>query len=237
MRRAAALLALFAGAIAGAQETTLHTATPAEIFPASEMATLAKTLPADREVKFRVRAPAGSPATGALVFISPGDSGELPTGWAAALDASHLQWIAADGFGNSRPTAERMLVAVMALRLAARIQPTDAKRHYVAGMSGGGRVASQVITHFPQLFTGAIYIVGADFAMPEDPAKRELLATRRMVFITGSRDFNHREMKSVHARYQKARVANLLLIDQPGFGHELATPRQFTAAIDFLEAR
>jgi poly(3-hydroxybutyrate) depolymerase len=231
------LLAWLASNIAGAQETTLHTATLADLFPASEVASLSKTLPADREVKFRARAPSGAPATGVIVFISPGDSGELPAGWAAVLDAKHLQWIAADGFGNSRPTAERMLVAVMALKLAARIQLMDANRHYIAGMSGGGRVASQVITHFPQLFAGAIFIVGADYSMPGDPAMRELLATRRMVFITGSRDFNHREMKSTHTRYQKARVANLLMIDQPGHGHELATPEQLTAAIEFLEAR
>jgi predicted esterase len=229
------LLAWLASSIAGAQETTLHAATLADLFPASEVASLSKTLPADREVKFRARAPSGAPATGVIVFISPGDSGDLPAGWAAVLDARHLQWIAADAFGNSRPTAERMLVAVMAARLAAGLQKTS--RRYVAGMSGGGRVASQVITHFPQLFAGAIFIVGADYSMPGDPAMRELLATRRMVFITGSRDFNHREMKSTHTRYQKARVANLLMIDQPGHGHELATPEQLTAAIEFLEAR
>jgi len=232
----ALLLAWIASSIAGAQETTTHGATLADLFPAGEVAALSRTLPADREVKFRVRAPAGAPATGVIVFISPGDSGELPAGWAAVLDAKHLQWIAADGFGNARPTAERMLVAVMAARLAVQIGPTDKQRRYVAGMSGGGRVASQVITHFPQLFAGAIFIVGADYSMPEDPALPGILATRRMVFITGSRDFNHREMKSVHSRYRKW-GAKLLMIDQPGFGHEMATAEQLTTAIEFLDLR
>jgi len=68
-------------------------------------------------------------------------------------------------------------------------------------VSGGGRIASQSVTHFPQLFTGAIFMVGADYFMPEDASQRTLLASRRLVFVTGSRDFNHREMRRVHDRY------------------------------------
>src|SRR5262249_14685450 len=115
-----------------------------------------------------------------------------------------------------------------------REQPSDKQRRYVAGMSGGGRVASRVISNFPQLFTGAIFIVGANYSMPADPELLGVFAPRPMVFITGSRDFNHREMKAVHERYRKW-GARLLLIDQPGFGHELATPGQLTTAIDFLD--
>ena len=236
MRRGAALLALCLAGMACAQEspTVAHTATVAELFPASEVAGLAKTLPADQEVRFRARAASGDSPSGVLVFISPHDSGELPKGWDAVLDAQDLQWIAADGFGNDRPTAERMLVAVMALKLAVRLQPSDKQRRYVAGMSGGGRVASRTIANFPQLFSGAIFMVGADYSMPVDAELLGVFTPRPMVFITGSRDFNHREMKSVHARYRKW-GARLLLIDQPGFGHQLATPEQLSTAIDFLD--
>lgn len=226
---------LCACGIAGAQETKLRTATLTDLFPAAEVASLARTLPADRQVKFRVREPTGAPATGVIVFVSPTDYGKLPDGWGAVLDDEHLMWVAAEGFGNRRLTAERMLVAIMGLRLAARLQPTDASRHYVAGLSGGGRVASQVIAHFPRLFAGAIFIVGADYSMPEDRTLREILASRRLVFITGFWDSNRREMKSVHSRFHEAGVTRLLLIDQPDIRHEYPTGFIFARALEFLD--
>jgi hypothetical protein len=221
--------------------TVERSASVATLFSSDEVGALAKTLPADQVIHFRVRIPAGGESSGAesagvLVYISPTDSGELPASWAAVLDEKQLLWIAADGSGNSRPTAERMLVAVMALKLAQR-ENVNPLRLYVSGMSGGGRVASQCISHFPRFFSGAIFIVGADFYLPEDPGARALLAGHRLVFLTGSRDFNRREIRGVHDRYRDSGVTRSLLIDAPGFGHELARPAQLRAAIDFLDAR
>jgi hypothetical protein len=219
-----------------ASPTTERVTTLAELFSGSEAAALSRTLPADRGVRFRVRLPAGESGAGILVYVSPSDSGELPEQWKSVLEEKRLTWIAADGYGNSRPTAERMLVAVMALKLARQLHATDEKRQYVAGVSGGGRVASRTITNFPQLFTGALFIVGADYFMPEDAGQRTLLASRRMVFVTGSRDFNHREMREVRNRYQQSGIAGILWIDDPGFGHELASTAQLLRAVGFLDA-
>jgi predicted esterase len=225
-----------AGACAQQPLTTGRSATLDSLLPADEARALAKTLAADREVHFRVRRPAAVERPGVFIFISPNDSGELPAAWADVLDQAKLSWIAADGFGNSRPTAERMLVAVMALKLA-RQEPLDAQRLYVSGLSGGGRVASHCITHFPHLFTGALFMAGADFYLPGEGRARELLATRRMVFLTGNRDFNRREMQRTYARYREASVPELLLMDEPGLGHERARPEQLRAALQFLDAR
>jgi hypothetical protein len=207
------------------------------LFDADEAAALSRTLPADREVTFRVRLPSEAASPGVFVFISPVDTGELPESWAAVLDRNQLLWVAADGFGNSRPTAERMLVAVMALKLAQRLRPINGQRRYVSGMSGGGRVASQCITHFPQHFDGGLFMVGADFFMPREPQVARLLETRRLVFLTGSLDFNRREIRGVYRDYGKAGVSGLLLIDEDGFGHAFATAAQLSTALDFLDAR
>ena len=237
MRLAAAIAAgaLCSAATAADQPLTLsRTATLAQLFSANEAASLEKTLPADRPLQFRLREP-GDGARGVLVYISPTDSGELAPGWAPVLDRERLLYIAADGFGNSRPVAERILAALGALRMARTLGSLDEKRRYIAGMSGGGRVASQVITHFPRYFSGALCIVGADYFMPEDEASRSQVGSRRMVFLTGNRDFNQREMQLVARRYRQAGVASVLLIDRPGFGHELPPPDEFARAIDFLD--
>jgi pimeloyl-ACP methyl ester carboxylesterase len=221
----------------GAPALTIErSATLAQLYSAAETAALAETLPADRVLRYRVRDPEAG-ARGVLVYVSPTDSGELAADWAAVLDRKKLLYIAADGFGNSRPTAERVLVAMAALRMARQLGAVDGQRLYVAGMSGGGRVASQIITHFPQSFSGAFCIVGADYFMPRDESLRSLVAARRLVFLTGSRDFNQRELRLVFKRYRQAGVANVLLIDQPDFGHAIASAQQLGNALDFLDAR
>ena len=222
--------------LAGAPHTAVRKSTLSALFPGDEVALLAKTLPADREVTFRVREPSGRASADVFIFISASDSGEIPDAWVPVVDGKRMLWIAADGYGNSRPTAERLLVAIMAGKLAERLRPTDAPRIWIAGFSGGGRVASRCVVEFSRYFDGALFIGGADFVKPPGPSAT-LMKSRRMVFITGSDDFNRREMKAVAGRYGKAGVTELLLMDEPGFGHELATPAQLERAIDFLDAR
>ena len=228
---------LSTGVLAQESQTTLHSATLLDLFPFEEAAKLSSTLPVKRHVFFHVRAPAGRDASGVLVYVSPGNSGELPEQWRPVLDEKRLTWIAADDFGNSRPTAERVLAAVMALRLARKLHATDENRLYIAGMSGGGRVASVAIAQFPQLFNGAIFMVGANFDAPKEARLRELFTTRRLVFVTGSRDFNRRELRAVRDRYQEHGITRILWIDEPGFGHEPANGPQLVQAIDFLDGR
>jgi hypothetical protein len=227
---------LSASACAQQSPTLERTASLGALLSSDEARALAKTLPADQEIHFRVRRPVAAGTPGVLVFISPSDSGELPAEWVDVLDQADLEWIAADGFGNSRPTAQRMLVAVLALEVA-RQAPLDARRQYVSGLSGGGRVASECITHFPRLFTGALFMVGADFYLPTAAAARGLLATRPLVFLTGNRDFNRREMRQVYGRYGDAGLERLLMLDVAGFGHERARPEQLRAALRFLDGR
>jgi predicted esterase len=222
--------------LAGESPTAEHRSTLANLFPESDLAVLAKTLPADREVSFRVREPRGRASADVFIFISANDSGEMPDAWVTVMDERRLMWIAADGYGNSRPTAERVVAAIMAEKLAERLRPTDAPRIWIAGFSGGGRVASHCVISFARYFDGAVFMGGADFVKPPKPPA-SILESRRLVFLTGSDDFNRREMKSVAGRYGKAGVTQLLLIDQPGFGHELASPEQLSRAIEFLQAR
>jgi predicted esterase len=231
-----ALLACGVRGVAAADSPTVaRSATLAQLFPADEVPALSKTLSATREVRFRTRMADSDPPRGLLVYVSPDDSGELPDDWVTVLDQRRIAWIAADGFGNARPTAERMLAAMMAVRLARQSMPLDPKRIYVAGKSGGGRVASHCISEFPQLFAGAMFIVGADYSMPADPQLRQLLAQRPLVFLTGNLDFNQLEMERVRDRYQRAGLTRLLFMDEPGFGHQQAPATQLERALEFLD--
>jgi predicted esterase len=237
LRLCFAIAALALSVVAGAQDTVERTTTIAALFPAEELLGLAKTVAVDRALSFRVRIPQNAALSGVLVFVKPTNSGELPPDWAPVLDRRNLIWIAANDFGNEQPRAQRVLVAMAAVKLIESTTTIDTRRVYIAGMSGGGRIASQIITRFPRRFTGALYIVGAD---PWTSAEQPLLpriAANRYVFLTGSRDFNRGEMKRLFAKYQAAGVTQSLLMDLPGFAHEYPNADQLAQAIDFLDAR
>ena len=233
-------ISLLALSIAGhAREITTveRTTTLAALFPPDEANALAATLDPAKPLRYRVRLPQNTAPSGVLVFVKPIDSGELPETWAPELDRQNLIWIAADDYGNEHPRAQRILAAMAGLKLIEGTQTIDAQRVYVGGMSGGGRIASQIITRFPRRFSGALYIVGADFWTPAEEPLRPRIAANRYVFVTGSRDFNHRDMRRVYEKYQAAGAAKLLFMDLQGFGHEYPTAEQFGNAIDFLDLR
>jgi len=234
--RLIAALALGATAQARESPTVEHRATIASLFSAADAATLAATLPPDRVIKFRVRIPPGGQRSGVLVFVRARRSGELPDGWEVALDRANLAWISADDFGNDKLSAQRVLVALMGLKLAAQIAPLDTQRQYIGGMSGGGRIASLVMARFPKLFAGALYVAGADFHPPDEPLQA-LVVARRYVFITGDRDFNRHEMKQVYDQYRSNGVTAALLIELPDFGHEYPQAQHLDQALAFLDAR
>lgn len=236
MRLAVLAFAFTTPAFPANPQTVTRSVTLSQLFAPSDAQALSRTLPPDRVLQYRVREPGETPQ-GALVYLSPTDSGEPPADWAGVLDHKRLLYIAPDGFGNSRPTAERVLVALGAQKLARQLGVKDDRRLYIAGMSGGGRVASQVLTHFPQFYAGAFCIVGADYFMPQDEALRNLVASRRLVLLTGGRDFNQREIRLVSRRFEQGGFASRLkLIDLPHFAHQLPDAGLLTQALDFLDA-
>jgi len=148
------------------------------------------------------------------------------------LDHRGLAYIAAEGFGNDKPGNQRALVALLALTHLSRTQKIDGARRYIGGMSGGGKMASQVLSLFPAYFDGALCIVGAD-PIPRDAP----LAGKRVVFMTGNRDFNHYDVLAVHRRLVESGTAQSVLMDLDGFGHQYPDAAQLDAALERLDPR
>lgn len=228
------VLCLFASAGAAQPAVIERSATLAELMPADQVHALQAVLPRDQRVAWTVRVPS-TPPRSVLVFVSPNAMADPPPGWDAVLDRYAMLWIAARDFGNQLPSNQRVLAALMGLGLTQRDYLPKHARRYIGGMSGGGRVASIAITQFPQLFDGALYIVGADDFGKAEPARLTAIAANRYVFLTGARDFNRREMRAVHRRYGKAGVQQTLLLDLPDFGHEYPGAEDFERALRFLD--
>lgn len=222
--------------------STEHAST-SSLYSSTEASSLLHILPIEQEIQWQVYAPVLSGSSSiqqksVLIYISPSSSGAPPKDWLPALDKHNVIFIGADGFGNKVPVRQRALVAVMGIKmLKTKFDIGVNFKTYVAGFSGGGRVASFVIEAFPRTFEGAAYFSGVNFWKTRDKKQISEIIEKPFVFVTGRRDFNRRDTVKVFKKYKRAGAKNTLLMDIPGYRHQLPDQKQFEAVIAFLTLR
>src|SRR6185295_14001030 len=98
--------------------------------------------------------------TGLLVYMDPMPNGRPPQPLFKALDQFGLICISPAAAGNDRFATERLQLALDAVSTARRRWNIDPTRIYIPGISGGGKMSSESLICFPDIFTGAVSIVG-----------------------------------------------------------------------------
>lgn len=175
---------------------------------------------------------------GLVVWVSPTPEGGVPNdATEKVLEERRLLWVGADESGNQRQTSQRIAVALDAAHNMRRYYELDPERIYVAGYSGGGRVATALALLFPQTFRGGLFIYGVDFyrrvPIPDRPGsdwvpwfppppKSELERLRsntRLVLVTGERDFNRLQVETFAERYRDEGFEHVTFIEIPGASH------------------
>jgi Esterase PHB depolymerase len=210
---------------------------------------------AERELKsetFGLRVPKGySPRepAGVLVWIDPGQRGGPPAFTHQALDELGLIGVGADHAGNGRNIADRFQLAFDAIATVSTRYHVDPRRVYVSGLSGGGRASSMLVGCFPDVFAGAVPIVGlswcqnvptgvgkfwpAGFAKP-DASRWGLWKQRPIAPITGPKDFNYREIAHAVELMDRAGM-RVKLFDVPEMGHQAPSERVFSEALRWVD--
>ena len=192
----------------------------------------------DTPVTFVVHVPATydpSHPPGILAYISPTASGDMPAGWADVLDRDNLIWISARDSGNDVETRRRIYDVILALAVVQHRYAFDGRRVYLAGFSGGGRTASEMMATAPYLFDGAIYICGAEFHRARTDELAARMMDDRYVFVTGGGDFNRSEIRSTWRAYVKAGAGQAHLMDLDKLPHVLPDADGLAAAITALD--
>jgi dienelactone hydrolase len=193
---------------------------------------------------FDVNVPAdydGTVAYGLIVHTDAGSTGN-PYVYKDLMGPHKLIWIGAAKVPNERRVACRWGLALDAVWNMTRRYRIDPKRIYATGMSGGGRCASMIAPTYADVFTGgALYVVGCNAPQWPDEKKigkpiHELAIGHRFAFLTGEKDFNRQDTKSVLEAYKGAGFKHVELFDTPGMGHEFAPPEVFGKAIDSVDA-
>jgi len=173
---------------------------------------------------------------GVLVYISPSNSGRVPRDWVPVLDQKNLIWVSANKSGNNVDPRKRIAYALLGPTFIANNYEVDSGRIYIAGLSGGGRVASIVAPSFPALFSGAIYICGVNSLPQQLAGSLDALHANRFVFVTGERDFNRAETRVIHDKYLRSGLDNSHYLEFGRMGHENPDGDGISQAIDFLDS-
>lgn len=190
---------------------------------------------------------------GLLVFISPGDSGGIPTDWKPVMDNHKLIWVGANKAGNKENVyTRRMPLALDAVHNMVKLYNIDLDRVYVTGISGGGRVSSMTALHYPDIFTGGIFIIGVNYwervfgiehkgywpasmTSPQPQFMTRASQSGRYVLLTGDFDSNREQTQVFYEKGYKKRFKNVLYIQVPKMGHEKPPAEWFEKAIDYLD--
>ena len=200
---------------------------------------IAAIIPSDQPITWQVYVPdrydAESPPW-IVVYVSPSQSGTPPRGWSGVMDEHNMIWISADKSGNRVGVHRRVIKAILALNAIQQEYVLDDTRLYIAGFSGGGKVASMIATDFANTFKGGFFVCGVEFWEVDKPRHFESILSNRYVFLTGERDHALEPTKRVYRKYQEAGVPNIKLVVVHDMGHAIPARREFSRAIEFLDA-
>jgi len=206
--------------------------------------TLAGQLIRLADERFLVYVPSQHAAAGygILVFVPPWQDARLPPGWGPVLDRHGVIFVTAARSGNDEsPFARREPLALLAARNIMERYPVDAERVYVAGFSGGSRIALRLALGYPDLFRGAVLNAGSDPVGSADvplPPRDLLLRFQdrtHIVYVTGERDTDHTSGDLQSARSLRQWCVHPVdsFLD-PRIGHEVATPASLSRALGSL---
>lgn len=192
---------------------------------------------------------------GLFVWISPSPWGGIPDrDIVPVLDERRLIWIGANRSGNERVRWHREGLALDAVHGIAAAHRVDPARTYVGGYSGGGRLASSLSVLYPEVFSGGLFYMGANFyrSLPNanrpgtswpaffpPPPRHALERARRhrFAFVTGEYDFNRVEVGTVYEAYRGDGFERVRRVELPGVTHFDGFMRAaFVAGIELVDA-
>lgn len=170
-----------------------------------------------------------------VLFISAGGNPAGWKSWEAVCKDKGILFASPHEAGNDVPMERRVHVVMDVLDDLRRKYTVDPDRTYLAGFSGGGRVAMAIAFALPEYFGGAIPVcAGGD--LREESWLRQRVADRLSVaMITGEHDFNRGEVERFRGPMLSGVGVRTKVWAVPGLGHAIPGPKEFSTAFNWLE--
>ena len=189
---------------------------------------------------------------GVMVFVNSDDGPNDAGPYRQALNDRNLIWVSPAGVGNEQDVPWREWVAINALREVQSRYHADPQRLYVAGHSGGGRVASRLMVIASDFFNGGFCFCGANYPsqIPAGDGRswpgfwpqpdRRLLANAmrnsRIVLFTGDGDMNRDGTQRVYQQGRKDGFQKMAYLEAPNHGHHPPDADYFGRGVALLDS-
>jgi hypothetical protein len=170
-----------------------------------------------------------------VMFISPSDA---PAGWKQfekPCKQLGMIFVGVRGAGNDCPVKKRIRIVLDVLDDVRRTYPTDPDRTYLAGFSGGGRMACAIGFALPEYFGGVMPICAGGELRKETWLRHRLTDRLSIAVVTGEKDFNRGEVERLRGPYWKEIGVRTRIWTQPGLGHGIPSETVVLEALRWLE--
>ena len=181
---------------------------------------------------------------GLVVFVPPWNQAALPSDWMPVLEQFGLIFVSAARSGNDQTVlGRRYPLAILAEQNIAKHYRLDPQHIYVAGFSGGSRVALRLALAYPDLFRGAILNASSDpignekAPIPPKDLFFQFQETMHLVYVTGDRDV----LPQINDRISMRSMRDWCVFDvnsqlETDRAHDAMTERALTRALEFLSS-
>jgi pimeloyl-ACP methyl ester carboxylesterase len=170
-----------------------------------------------------------------VLFISAGDA---PAGWSqleAVCRQQGILFASPYDSGNNTPMPRRVRIVLDVLDDIRRLHPVDPDRTYVAGFSGGGRVACAMAFALPELFGGVMPICAGGELREEPWLRHRAIERLSMGFVTGTNDFNLGEVSRFCGPMFGDIGIQTKVTVVPNLGHGIPDGKALAPVLDWLD--
>jgi hypothetical protein len=170
----------------------------------------------------------------AILFISAGDD---PQGWKACEPVCKklgMVYIGVRGAGNEVQGPKRVRIVLDCFDDVRRQIPLDPDCTYVAGFSGGARMAGVIGFALPEYFGGILSICASGELRDEPWLRHRAIDRLSCALVTGTTDFNRSEVERWKAPFWKD-IGIRTKVWTPTMGHAIPPPSVVTEAVQWLE--
>lgn len=170
-----------------------------------------------------------------LLYLSPGNDGRAFDSFEKLAKANGLFFAAPHKAGNDCPQRRRVRIVLDVLDDVRRNYAIDPDRTYVAGFSGGGRIACAVAFALPELFGGVMPFCAGGGLRDESWLRQRAADRLSVASMTGEKDFNHGEVTRWRGPYLSGVGVRSRTWSEPGLGHAVAGAKAQAEAFAWLE--
>lgn len=170
-----------------------------------------------------------------VLFISAGGNPAGWGNWEAVCRQQKIIFASPHEAGNNTRMERRVRIVLDVLDDLRRRYHVDPDRTYLAGFSGGGRVACAIAFALPEYFGGVIPVcAGGD--LRDEPWLRQRVVDRLSVAsVTGDDDFNRGEVERFRGPLLAGVGVRAKVWTVAKMGHGIPDSRQFAGVFDWLE--